>query len=601
MRQENVRIGRFGSIAFAAVACAAVPVFAHAAGPDLASQSVSGPLAGAAGAKLTAKYSVRNAGSKPAPRSVVEFTLSEDKKLGKGDVALKGQDAVKALAPGKLAKGKASLRVPAGVGFGAYRLIACADAANRVKEGSEGNNCRTAKKPLVVTPQPRPLSVDVAPDSSRAVSQLVSASGGSLAAIAADGTVFTLEIPSGALLSDELITMTPLASIGGLPFSGGLAGGVQLDPEGLRLLKPATLRIEPATAVSDAERTGFAYRAAGQEFHLHPSSSAGGAITLELLHFSGYGAGRSSAQERSGFAGAHPPTSVPDQADQQAAAGQELYATALAMYAQILALSQARESVDVAVAQYGIWGPLASSTPAAGLYAGLPAVLAARISAHIVDARSRCYLNHDLREAAWIMRLAAAADQLGVGSLGSSTEAALGACLRFGLDMDAEINEEGDIEPVSLRVKAVSVPARLVTAADPGGFDGSGPLMVQSYSKADWQCWSHTWDVTPGAPVAIRRITFGGLNPRGGFGPAPTLASVDFDPGDLNESITHNCTDGDSYTVEQDTYRGGMYSALENGATGWSDAGGGVFRLDLEPGSGYSGLIVLALRHTPAP
>ena len=46
------------------------PASAHAAGPDLTAQSVSGPLAGTAGAKLTAKYGVRNAGSEPAPRSV---------------------------------------------------------------------------------------------------------------------------------------------------------------------------------------------------------------------------------------------------------------------------------------------------------------------------------------------------------------------------------------------------------------------------------------------------------------------------------------------------------------------------------------------------
>lgn len=591
-----MRQGRFVVIRIAVGLTAAGLVLAAPAaakpGADLSATKAAALGPAAAGQKLSAAYGVKNSGSKPAPRSSVAFHLSVNKKLDKKDIALKGRAGVKPLAPGKSAKGKANVKVPPKVKLGVFRLIACA-TAKRLDEPNERNNCRTSK-PLGVTPLPRPFTVGAIPDPARAATAEIPREGGSLSATAADGTRFTLSFPDGALLSAERITMTPLASIDGFPLSGGMAGGVQLEPDGLGLLKPAMLRIEPATPVGEAERTGFAYRGSGQEFHLYPTSGDGGAITLELLRFSGYGAGSASPGERASFADDNPPSSVLDQADQQRAAEQELQAMALALHAQILALANDRGTFQLAVLYLQAWagqlGPL---------YGSARAYVTAQLDRHATEARLRCFANRDLREAAWLMSLGALAQQLGVFSSAASTS--LEACLRFELDLDADLTESGGIEPTTVRGQAASVPARLISGVASESFQGEKSLSVLAYSVSDYGCYTHTWEVTPSAPVRVQRIRFTGLNPLGGFGPAPLLHDVSLDPGNLEEQVTHNCPDPpDNYTVPQNIYRDAMISTLGDGTvSGWTDAGGGTFRRELPAGEGYTGQVVLVLRHTP--
>src|SRR5262245_47683239 len=115
-----------------------------------------------------------------------------------------------------------------------------------------------------------PLAVTPALDTARAVSATVTSDGGTLTATAANGAVFTLTIPAGAIPEEETITMTPIASIPDLPFSGGLAGAgaVQLEPEGLLLLKAATLVIQPSSLLSLDQQCPFSWHQAGDDFHL---------------------------------------------------------------------------------------------------------------------------------------------------------------------------------------------------------------------------------------------------------------------------------------------------------------------------------------------
>jgi hypothetical protein len=75
--------------------------------------------------------------------------LSRDARRSRDDRRL-GGGKVKALAPRKAGKATLRLAVPAATEPGAYRVIACADAAQRVKESNERNNCRTA--PITVVP-----------------------------------------------------------------------------------------------------------------------------------------------------------------------------------------------------------------------------------------------------------------------------------------------------------------------------------------------------------------------------------------------------------------------------------------------------------------
>ena len=147
--------------------------------------------------------------------------------------------------------------------------------------------------------EPNPLNVKVVADDNLAVTGVISNSGGSLTAQAADGSIFTLTFPEGALQSDEIITLTPLSSIEGLLFSGGLVGGVQMSPEGLRLFQPATLTIEsPKTVAADGyETVAFGYHADGEGVYLNPSTVSGSLLTLEIWHFSGAAAAQATPGE----------------------------------------------------------------------------------------------------------------------------------------------------------------------------------------------------------------------------------------------------------------------------------------------------------------
>ena len=127
-------------------------------------------------------------------------------------------------------------------------------------------------------------------DAARARRGTLGRLGGTVSATGADGTVYALVVPPGALTADTAITLTPLRAIGGLPVTGPVVG-VQFGPDGLVLRKPATLRI---TRKGAAPRTtvGYVYVGNGRDVALERARRAGSALTIEISHFSGAGAGQ---------------------------------------------------------------------------------------------------------------------------------------------------------------------------------------------------------------------------------------------------------------------------------------------------------------------
>ena len=140
--------------------------------------------------------------------------------------------------------------------------------------------------------------VKVTLDTPRAVKGTIRVAGGTLQAVSANGTKLTLTIPPNALLSPQEITLTPIKSVAGLPFKGGLAGGAEIEPAGLRLAATATLRIAPPQLVPLAQETTFGYRARGAEFFLYPAGLAGRPVVLRVMHAGGYGLALGTAAEQ---------------------------------------------------------------------------------------------------------------------------------------------------------------------------------------------------------------------------------------------------------------------------------------------------------------
>lgn len=116
---------------------------------------------------------------------------------------------------------------------------------------------------------------------------------GTLSTTGADGTVFTLTVPPDALLGNELITMTPVSSLAGVPVSGGLLAAVQLEPDGLQFLAPVTLTIQPPADIPIDQQIGLSYLAAGQDLALAQLANSN-TITFNVVHFTGYGVGKGS-------------------------------------------------------------------------------------------------------------------------------------------------------------------------------------------------------------------------------------------------------------------------------------------------------------------
>jgi hypothetical protein len=135
--------------------------------------------------------------------------------------------------------------------------------------------------------------ITLALDEAHRVQQVIGAAGGVLTTTSG-GLTYTLMIPPGALISDEVILMTPVAGMAGLPLDT-LLGAVHFSPEGLLFAKPATLAL---TLPAGANTHGFVgFSAAGNGQHLHLMSFAvrpDGTITIPVLHFSVGGGGTAS-------------------------------------------------------------------------------------------------------------------------------------------------------------------------------------------------------------------------------------------------------------------------------------------------------------------
>jgi hypothetical protein len=172
-----------------------------------------------------------------------------------------------------------------------------------------------ADAPPAAEPAPTIDPVVVTFDAAHAAGAPIGPEGGVLEATAADGTHFVPTIPPDALDFTEQITLTPASRVAALPLSGGMAGSVAIEPAGLPFYVPATLSIEPATALT-GDLVGFAYDGDGAEFHLRtltdPANQGQGARWLAALALvtapgdflvqpvpvaRGYGAGVTTAAE----------------------------------------------------------------------------------------------------------------------------------------------------------------------------------------------------------------------------------------------------------------------------------------------------------------
>ncbi|HEU6451667.1 MAG TPA: hypothetical protein VFT57_09630 [Gemmatimonadaceae bacterium] len=137
-----------------------------------------------------------------------------------------------------------------------------------------------------------PVQLELKFEPERGQAKEITSRGGTVSATSSDGTRFELRIPEGALVYPERISVIPIASVHGLPLKGGSIAAVHLKPDGLRLMKPATLSIRPRAKVPVSEQVAFAYTGNGSDAYLYPLSPDPRRIEMPIFHFSGYGLGQ---------------------------------------------------------------------------------------------------------------------------------------------------------------------------------------------------------------------------------------------------------------------------------------------------------------------
>ncbi|MDP9468299.1 MAG: hypothetical protein M3P32_06105 [Chloroflexota bacterium] len=142
---------------------------------------------------------------------------------------------------------------------------------------------------LTDPPNPRDLQPSLA--TSSAVSAEIGWEGGAIEASGPAGATYRLEIPPEALAVLTTITLTPLNELTGF---GSLDGslehmlGVELEPEGLQLVVPATLTMTPAVALPPAGIATGDYLGHGEDAAVLLADTTETTITFEISHFSGY-------------------------------------------------------------------------------------------------------------------------------------------------------------------------------------------------------------------------------------------------------------------------------------------------------------------------
>jgi hypothetical protein len=178
--------------------------------------------------------------------------------------------------------------------LGSYRLFLAAVRAGALGDGRLDAGDLLALETLAVTLEP-PVASSV--DGSRTASAVVPRAGGAVTTTGADGTVYTLTVPPGALGGATAISVTPVTAIANLPLTGGLVAAAQLEPAGLQLAQPATLTLTVPEPVNVAGLLGFLYSGVGAGFTVLPVAVSGTTLTVEVTHFSTAGAAQGSLQD----------------------------------------------------------------------------------------------------------------------------------------------------------------------------------------------------------------------------------------------------------------------------------------------------------------
>lgn len=147
---------------------------------------------------------------------------------------------------------------------------------------------------------PFPASVTLGVNTNLSVTTLITTNGGSALLYAPDGTQFTFTVPALTLPQPQLITMTLVTNVVGLPFTQGILGAVRLEPEGLALWGAGKLEITLAPGVDRRKIVSFTANTDGTEFHLTPDRVTANGVVIPVAQFRVFGSSLATTAEVAG-------------------------------------------------------------------------------------------------------------------------------------------------------------------------------------------------------------------------------------------------------------------------------------------------------------
>lgn len=447
----------------------------------------------------------------------------------------------------------------------------------------------------------RPLSVQPTTSAKQRVTRVVTPeAGGTLSTTGPDGTRYTLVIPPKAVYDSIEIAMTPLSAVGGLPLSGDLTGGVQLEPDGLRLAQMATLTIEPVNAVDRSSLNGFGYYGNGEDFHLYPTRVTQGGVAIQLFHFSGWGIGKGTAADRAtqlARTPGHWEAAVVQAIIDRDVTGIQIALTQVYLQTVMPLIGKADQTGDLADMRAALTAVIALERISqlalgndAPKFVDSVALMTRWMAKYFHALRERCRNANDLNTAAQMVALLRQAQVIGIQSAFSMDD--VYGCLRFELDFDSRIVDDGVADVVHQTttsvVKADDLPIMSIGAPNVNVLSGSGPIRnVSMVTQTNAPCridYSQFRDGTFQVQnLAVNLQTRpDSLHPFGGDAIVKSVMLL-FDPGDPKETITFHCANVPSSTGgETDRWRALFMRLHENEY----HRGAGVLILQLNPGTG---------------
>lgn len=510
-------------------------------------------------------------------------------------------------------------QIAGGAGNGG-RAVAAAGAPNTNGVAGTGNEGHAGAAGASAS---NAVDVTIELDDANAASATIPRAGGTVSTVASDGTELSLTIPPDALLSPELVTLTPLKAVEGLPFGGGLVAAAHFEPEGLVLLEAATLTITLPSARPASELIGFAYHAQGKDLHLSPLTVDDVTLSMPVLHFSGTGAasgsdadansqtsrGSGSARDQATQAIANILRKAQDQGDEPTDEDLDAIADILDrwFHDSVMPNLQAAEGDDsileAALTEMLMW---CQNVLLLGLEDRFTdewndALSSARIGIlnAIRRAHDRCISGPDASEVKTILRWGQTGLLLGIIEV-EEFDDDVRACATFELDVSSHFDLLDD--PAFHGTVQVS---QMKLTLDGGliMFEGSA---ASSYTDAqhDYEC---TISFVPQGDTASAQMT---MNLNFKEDPDPKI-QMHFWPGNPTETLTVQCDSDDTPKTQTSTYwfagwlAGHLAEAEGDGILDWDFSGGSVFATKVyggvvsAEGVDYQEMTRLDLYHTP--